>query len=50
MVPIGTKSIRLTTNGSFRETINQFQDCNIKKKTKKKMTDDKEVWGSRVPL
>ena len=32
MVLIQTKSIQLTINDSFRETINKFQDRNIKKK------------------
>ena len=33
MVLIRTESNRFTTNGSFREIINEFQDRNIKEKT-----------------
>ena len=33
MVLITTKSTRYATNSSFGETINKFQDCNIRKET-----------------
>ena len=34
MVLIRTESTLYTTNGSFGEIINKFQDCNIKKNKK----------------
>ena len=50
MVLIRTESTRLTTNGSFGETINKFQACQVKKirtlkrkkKKKKKLENNKD--------